>query len=327
MQTIIAKWMSRCEDQSSESEWKVDRKELERDVGFLVHVCMTYENMMPYLKGFYLTLNLWRGQRNQEGWKADQEDWEDIAGWMFDDKNRWKEARDGSLDNVMDDSDAPKLTTASSRFAHDVRAFDTLFQGDEPVKRLIRGRNLWEVIYGFGDASGSGFGSSFVKAGDENKIYFRFGRWGSDLDDSSSNFRELNNLVESLEELIEVQDLKGVEIFIFMDNSTAESAYYRGSSSVKPLFELILRLKKIEIKAGLKIVMVHIAGARMIAEGVDGLSRGCLSEGVMRGEPMSGFIPLHLNAFERSSGVESWLRAVPKKSLRIAGSRIAKNRY
>ena len=148
-----------------------------------------------------------------------------------------------------------------------------------------------------------------MKTGDENKIYFRFGRWGSDLDDSSSNFRELNNLVESLEELIEVQDLKGVEIFIFTDNSTAESAFYRGSSSVKPLFKLILRLKKIEIKAGLKIVMVHIAGTRMIAEGVDGLSRGCLSEGVMRGEPMSGVIPLHLNAFERSSGVESWIRS------------------
>ena len=42
---------------------------------------------------------------------------------------------------------------------------------------------------------------------------------------------------------------------------------------------------------------------------LDGLSRGCLSEGVMRGEPMSGVIPLHLNAFERSSGVESWIRS------------------
>ena len=308
VRTIIAKWLARCEGQSSEVEWKVDRKELERDIGFLIHVCMTYENMMPYLKGFYLTLNLWRGQRNQEGWKNDQDDWQDIAGWMFDDQNRWKEARDGNLGKVWEDVDAPEFTTVSSRFAHDVRAFDTLFQGEEPVKLLIRGKNLWEVIYGFGDASGAGFGSSFVKAIDENKIYFRYGRWGSDLDDSSSNFRELNNLVESLEELIEVQDLKGVEIFIFTDNSTAESAFYRGSSSVKTLFELILRLKKIEVKAGLKIVMIHIAGTRMIAQGVDGLSRGCLSEGVMRGEPISGFIPLHLNAFERCSLVENWLR-------------------
>ena len=43
-------------------------------------------------------------------------------------------------------------------------------------------------------------------------------------------------------------------------------------------------------------------------EGADGLSRGCLSEGVMRGVKMSEFIPLHLTAFERSPALEPWLR-------------------
>lgn len=130
VRTIIAKWLARCAGQSSEVDWKVDRKELERDIGFLIHVFMTYENMMPYLKGFYLTLNLWRGQRNQEGWKNDQDDWQDIAGWMFDNQNRWKEARDRNLGKVWEDVDAPEFTTVSSRFAHDFRAFDTLFQGE-----------------------------------------------------------------------------------------------------------------------------------------------------------------------------------------------------
>ena len=55
--------------------------------------------------------------------------------------------------------------------------------------------------------------------------------------------------------------------------------------------------------------MVHIAGTRMIEEDADGLSRGCLSEGVMRGVNMSKFIPLHFTAFERSPALEPWLRS------------------
>lgn len=37
----------------------LDYKTLERDTGFLVHVMMTFENLWPYLKGFYLTMNGW----------------------------------------------------------------------------------------------------------------------------------------------------------------------------------------------------------------------------------------------------------------------------
>jgi hypothetical protein len=44
-------------------------KSLERNVGFIVYVAMTYTSMIPYLKGIYLTLNSWRGNRNKDGWK------------------------------------------------------------------------------------------------------------------------------------------------------------------------------------------------------------------------------------------------------------------
>ena len=309
VQSIIGKWKDLCDAHSVDESWNVNRKELEKDIGFLMHVTMTYDNLTPYLKGFYLTLNLWRGQRNKEGWKKGLEDWKDMAGWLFDNPERWEEVREGAWSSSKQSEDAPELTPVSTRFADDVNAFFSLFAGDEPVKLLVRGKNIWEVIYGFGDASGAGFGASFVKAGDEDKIYFRYGRWGSDLDASSSNFRELNNLVESLEDIVKEQNLGGVEIYVFTDNSTAEAAFYKGSSSVKTLFNLILRLKNLEVKAGVKIVMVHIAGTRMIEEGADGLSRGCLSEGVMRGVKMSEFIPLHLTAFERSPALEPWLRS------------------
>ncbi len=38
----------------------LDRKQLERDTGFLNHLSMTYDTTTPFLKGFYLTLNSWR---------------------------------------------------------------------------------------------------------------------------------------------------------------------------------------------------------------------------------------------------------------------------
>ena len=47
----------------------------------------------------------------------------------------------------------------------------------------------------------------------------------------------------------------------------------------------------------------------MIEQGSDGLSRGNLTEGVMGGWKMSDFVPLHLNAFERSGKLEGWIRS------------------
>jgi hypothetical protein len=45
----------------------------------------------------------------------------------------------------------------------------------------------------------------------------------------------------------------------------------------------------------------------MIAQGTDGLSRGNLTAGVMAGKAMTSFIPIHVNALERSAGLKPWL--------------------
>ena len=48
-----------------------------------------------------------------------------------------------------------------------------------------------------------------------------------------------------------------------------------------------------------KIYLSHVSGKRMIAQGsADGLSRGNLAEGVMRGADMKGFIHINQTAFE-----------------------------
>ena len=56
------------------------------------------------------------------------------------------------------------------------------------------------------------------------------------------------NLVDTLCSMDRRGDLKGREVFIFTDNSTAERAFHKGSSSSFKLFQLILRLKELEMK-------------------------------------------------------------------------------
>ena len=48
----------------------------------------------------------------------------------------------------------------------------------------------------------------------------------------------------------------------------------------------------------------------MIAQGTDGLSRADHTEGVMMGQPIRDFVPLHLDPLEREPTLKSWLEAV-----------------
>jgi len=158
-------------------------------------------------------------------------------------------------------------------------------------------------MYMFGNASGEGFGSLWL--GSEGSISFRFGIWGADGDGTSSNYREFRNLVETLEGMGD--NLKGNEVFLFTDNSVSEAVSFKGSSNSEALFHLVVRLYKLEMTHMCKIELVHVAGTRMIRQGTDGLSQGDMYEGIMKGESMFSFIPLHLNAFARSDTLEGWI--------------------
>lgn len=56
--------------------------------------------------------------------------------------------------------------------------------------------------------------------------------------------------------------------------------------------------------------VIHVSGKRMISSGVDGLSRGDHSSGVMQGEALETFVPIHLSALERSPAVLPWLEDI-----------------
>jgi hypothetical protein len=201
-------------------------------------------------------------------------------------------------------SDHPAEVQAVPRLRFDLIALTQLFSPVKPTLRLVQGHRIKAATFAFGDASGGGFGSSWQS---KKGIAYRFGTWGQDMDAESSNLRELRNLVETLEEMGKRGELKGSEIFLFTDNSTSEAAFYNGSSKSEKLFNLILKVKKLEMHQEAKVHIIHVSGERIKKQGSDGLSRGNLNVGVMAGERMISFVPIHQTALERSRSLKPWL--------------------
>jgi hypothetical protein len=129
------------------------------------------------------------------------------------------------------------------RYADDLAALHTLLSYDDPPLRYIRQNKIHTALYGVVDASAGGFGISFTTP---RGTYYSYGVWGHDHASDSSNYRELNNLVTSVERLLSDGTLVGAEVFIFTDKFTAELAFYKGNTTSKTLFNLVLWLRTID---------------------------------------------------------------------------------
>jgi hypothetical protein len=304
-----------------EVEALIDYKFLERGRGFMIYFCRTYTSFVPYLKGMHLTMDSWRKGRDKEGWKMKQG-----KGLQTEEEEDLSSAVEEVLIALKDREPLDPLTLAQVKYSNksaqhehpdklcpvprlkqDVEAFRLLLIQEQAPWRFVRGGRLGVVHYGFGDASKSGFGSSIGQA--SGGLWFRLGIWGTDESNESSNYRELANLVQTLQEYHVSQSLKGTELFLFTDNVTAEAAFFRGASKSRKLFELVLELRQLEVRASCKINFIHVAGTRMIAQGTDGLSRGDLNEGVMKGDHLTSFIPLHLSAPQRQTNLKEWIKS------------------
>lgn len=326
MKDILSKWLERLERGDSE----LDHKELLSDRGFLVYLTRSYPAMVPYLKGFHLTIEMWRGDRDEDGWplksplSRNDEVVEDGEICDPDDtllNYKIEEASCGEPDSSHCGSDdaadeesptfdfprAPQsgFTQPVPRFIEDIKALKCLSESDSPPLRVIRCKTVFMAVYGFADASGKGFCGTL---GYHDSINYRIGVWGRDVDSESSNYKELRNLVETAEEEAAAGRLFNAEFYLFTDNSTAESSFYRGSSKSKLLHGLVVRLRRLEMDYNLVIYLIHVAGTRMIAQGTDGGSRGSLLEGVMTGKSMLDFVELSKSAVERYEPLLDWIR-------------------
>jgi hypothetical protein len=160
-----------------ETGGKLDRRELESTRGSLNHLARTFPVITPFLKGLHLTLDGWRGNRDEELWKLPRDKWD-------------------STPIIA----APQFVDPTPRLPEDVYCLSRLFASPRAPTHPVRCSAHKVAIYGFVDASSAGHGCSFELP--DGSLLFCHGLWGRDTDDLSSNFRELCNLVESVEEAV-----------------------------------------------------------------------------------------------------------------------------
>ena len=153
-------------------------KKLESARGYLVYTTRTYPSMVPYLKGIHLTLDSWRSRRNSDGWRSNQiptTDHDTPINWIidpdetFDNINleRWEWDQDLGIQTytsemIFERTSPPTYVKAVPRLRNDIQALLTLTQTRAPLRRIIQSKQCLIVNYGFGDASGVGFGAAFV---------------------------------------------------------------------------------------------------------------------------------------------------------------------
>jgi hypothetical protein len=105
--------------------------------------------------------------------------------------------------------------------------------------------------------------------------------------------------VDAIQQHAEEGTLSELMLFFCMDNSTVESALYHERSKMsRMLHELVVRMKLMVAKHNFQFLVIHVSGERMKAQSMDGVSRGQLTEGVMNGESMFSFLPMHETVLE-----------------------------
>lgn len=162
---------------------------------------------------------------------------------LLDDDMRWYEPKIMSkeLKEILKETRAhPKVVRAVPRLESDKNALKQLTQFESVPRRQARMKHRMRVMYGFGDASGTGFGSMIRMSNRE--IVWKSGIWLTAMvEEHNSNFFELSTLVHALEDLHQGGKLAGQEVFMFTDNTTVEAAHFHGTTkSGKQLFDLVL---------------------------------------------------------------------------------------
>jgi hypothetical protein len=335
LRAILEKWSAVLLDNKGREQPRLAHKELLSDRGFLVYVTRTYLAMVPYLKGFHLTIEVWRGGQDAEGWKLPVKDDNLVAsGWCLDATRAGGYGMDLSLlasysvEHAGDQDEAsanhwtnlkaghdmlhaPRdgFTTPVPCFKDDIAALTRLTDFDLPPLRGVRPTHVVQVLYGFGNASGKQFGATLSKndkcrgclskmAAGSSSIWFWVGLWSPKEEEESSNYKELRNLVDAVGEEAKAERLRDCELFIFTESLTAEGCFYRGNSKSVRLHALVLELQTLEMTYGRTLHVVHILGKRIITQGTDGCLQGLLMEGVMAGQDMLSFIDLACSAVE-----------------------------
>jgi ribonuclease HI len=96
-----------------------------------------------------------------------------------------------------------------------------LTAAEDPPLRRVRARNKVNILYCYGDASGSGF-EWYIDFGDG--VRYKLGEWCERIQEATSNYWELRNLVNAMVRATQEGRIEGCEVFLYTDNQTSEGA-------------------------------------------------------------------------------------------------------
>ena len=102
--------------------------------------------------------------------------------------------------------------------------------------------------------------------------------------------------------------MEGMEIFFLTEKSVVEAVYYRGKSSDKEIFELMLRLVYLELMGCFRLHIIWASGTRKTAAVIDGFKKGCLIYRIASSGFSLDFMPLHETGFERLAPMLPWVQ-------------------
>jgi hypothetical protein len=115
------------------------------------------------MKGFHLTIDYWRPHRPDSGWKMGDKAWDsylevEVAEGSMSEEELLR------LKEMHGDAVAPKRARTVPRFKLDLEAMTLFFSPDLAPEVTDRVSRVVYAMCGFGDASGTGFGSSIQTA-------------------------------------------------------------------------------------------------------------------------------------------------------------------
>ena len=276
-------------------EVRIDTAELRRVAGLWIHLTETYKEGRCFLKGFFNALEAFRSDRDLDGWRLQ----------VSMDECQKLEDSDASRHEAL--AEYPALTRVTYQLVLHVSALRKLFDSPTPRVVPIRPTEKHKLRYACGDASAEGFADAVQYP--DLVIDERDGLWLPEMADKSSNLREALNIANKLKLDITAGRHDGCEVWQATDNAVWSAVCNKGMSSVRHLFDLLVDIKVLCHQHQVFYNCFHISGERMIATGIDGMSRGDKDSGIALGYDLRDFLPLDVGAFDYPDNqLEDWCR-------------------
>ena len=263
--------------------------ELRKVAGLGVNIMQVYSDAKCYLKGIFNAIEAFRSDRDPDGWRIDA---------SVDSAELLEYSREVGLESPVEllQGDYPLLTKVTPELLLHAEAFQVLFEGEMPRMVPLRPTDKGKLRFYVGDASREGFGGATQYP--DGMVQSREGLWESGFAQGGSNLREAQNQVNHLLWEIRAGMHDGCELWAATDNAVWSAVWTKGMSNARHLFDLVLTLKQEARQHEVFLHCFHISGDRMIASGVDGLSRGNYDAGISLGFDVRQFMPLNVSAWD-----------------------------